>query len=214
MRLAIPLLALVTLAACQNAPADSAPAETPAAEEAAFEGTAYGEPLTLTEVTPVSAILDDPEAYVGQRVLVKGMVTEVCEMKGCWMDIASDREFEKIQIKVASGLSEDDVDRMIKDAEEHAMEDEQKKRVARVRNEAEILIYSTEKTLEEHLDMIPEDDRVNIEGSLHDLKDLVKDEDADTEDIRRSAENLSTAVYKIAELMYHHATTDDDVLGG
>ncbi|HER42884.1 MAG TPA: molecular chaperone DnaK [Candidatus Eisenbacteria bacterium] len=129
-------------------------------------------------------------------------------------DLGTGKE-QKIQIKVASGLSEDDVDRMIKDAEEHAMEDGQKKRVARVRNEAEILIYSTEKTLEEHLDMIPENDRVVIEGSLQELKDLVNNPESEPEDIRKSAENLSTAVYKIAELMYHHATaTDNDVLGG
>ncbi len=127
-------------------------------------------------------------------------------------DLGTGKE-QKIQIKVASGLSEDDVEMMVKDAEEHAMEDEQKRRVARVRNEAEILIYSTEKTLEEHLDMIPEDDRVVIEGSLHDLKELVRSEDSEPEDIRRSAENLSTAVYKIAELMYHHASTDDETIG-
>jgi molecular chaperone DnaK len=127
-------------------------------------------------------------------------------------DLGTGKE-QKIQIKVASGLSEDDVERMLKDAEEHAMEDETKKRVARVRNEAEILIYSTEKTLEEHLDMIPEDDRVVIEGSLQELKELIRKDDAESDEIRRSAENLSTAVYKIAELMYHHATTDDGSLG-
>jgi molecular chaperone DnaK len=129
-------------------------------------------------------------------------------------DLGTGKE-QKIQIKVASGLSEDDVDRMIKDAEEHAIEDGQKKKVARVRNEAEILIYSTEKTLEDHLDMIPEDDRVIIEGSLQELKDLVNNAESEPEDIRKSAENLSTAVYRIAELMYHHATaTDNDAIGG
>ena len=128
-------------------------------------------------------------------------------------DLGTSKE-QKIQVKVASGLSEDDIERMVKDAAEHAVEDEQKRRGARVRNEAEILIYSTEKTLEEHLDMIPEDDRVIIEGALLDLKELIKNEDADPEDIRRSSENLSTSVYKIAELMYHHATDDSDSLGG
>jgi molecular chaperone DnaK len=127
-------------------------------------------------------------------------------------DLGTGKE-QKIQIKVASGLSEDDVDRMIKDAEEHALEDEQKKRVARVRNEAEILIYSTEKTLEDHSDMIPDDDRMLIVEALEELRELARNKDAEPDEIRRCAENLSTAVYKIAELMYHHATTDDDVLG-
>jgi hypothetical protein len=52
----------------------------------------------------VSAILEAPDAYVGERVLVEGTVVQVCEMRGCWMDIASDREFEKIQIKVDDGV--------------------------------------------------------------------------------------------------------------
>jgi molecular chaperone DnaK len=127
-------------------------------------------------------------------------------------DLGTNKE-QKIQVKVASGLSEDEVERLIKDAEEHALEDQQKRRIVKVRNEAEILIYSTEKTLEEHLDMIPEEDRVSIEAALIDLKDLIKSEDAEPEDIRRSAENLSTSVYKIAELMYHNVTTDSETLG-
>ena len=124
-------------------------------------------------------------------------------------DLGTGKE-QNIQIKVASGLSEDDVERMVKDAEEHAFEDEKKRKVARVRNEAEILLYSTEKTLEEHASMIPDDDKIVIEGSVHELSELIKSEDSDPEDIRKSAENLSTAVYKIAELMYHQATTDSD----
>jgi len=96
MRRAFSFAALLALAACQNAPADD--------QTAIFEGTTYGEPLTLTEITPVSAILDNPDQYLGERVLVEGMIVAVCESKGCWMDIASDREFEKIQIKVDDGV--------------------------------------------------------------------------------------------------------------
>ena len=109
MRLAVSFVAVLALAACQNAPDDPAtgedvPDEIAAFDVAAFEGTTYGEPLTLTEVTPVSVILDNPDQYLGERVLVEGMIVAVCEMKGCWMDIASDREFEKIQIKVDDGV--------------------------------------------------------------------------------------------------------------
>jgi len=104
MRFAVMVLAAASVVACQSNQPDAAPAETSQAENAIFEGTEYGEALTLTEVTPVSAILDAPEQYLGERVLVEGMVVAVCEMKGCWMDIASDREFEKIQIKVDDGV--------------------------------------------------------------------------------------------------------------
>jgi len=73
-------------------------------QSAQFEGTHYGEPVTLTKTTDVSEILDSPSDYLGERVLVEGTVVGVCESMGCWMDIASDREFEKIQIKVDDGV--------------------------------------------------------------------------------------------------------------
>ncbi len=63
----------------------------------------YGKKLSLTEVTNISDILATPEQYAGKQVLVKGMVVEVCAKRGCWMDIASDKAFEKIQIKVLDG---------------------------------------------------------------------------------------------------------------
>ena len=99
MRRALVILAAAALAACSDARS-----EVPDRGELPLQGTTYGEALTLTEVTPVSLILDAPEQYVGERVLVEGMVVEVCEKRGCWMDIASDREFEKIQIKVEDGV--------------------------------------------------------------------------------------------------------------
>ena len=106
MRSALSLAVLLVVTACR--PAAEAP-EQPVEEAAAFDvaafaGTAYGEPLTLSELTPVSAILDNPEAWVGQRVLIKGMVVEVCENRGCWMDFAGDRDFEKIRLKVDDGV--------------------------------------------------------------------------------------------------------------
>ena len=67
-------------------------------------GTIYGEELTLTDTTLVSAILANPTEYVGERVLVTGTVVEVCEMRGCWVELGSDKEFEKIRIKVEDGV--------------------------------------------------------------------------------------------------------------
>ncbi len=71
----------------------------------AFEikGKNYGNPLTLSEITKISNIMAKPESFVGKTVLVKGVVVDVCSHRGCWMDIASDAPFEKIQIKVADG---------------------------------------------------------------------------------------------------------------
>lgn len=69
---------------------------------AGVEGV-YGHGVTLSEVIPVSAINDTPQKYVGKRVLVEGMILEVCTSRGCWIYLSSDRPFEKIRVKVTDG---------------------------------------------------------------------------------------------------------------
>ena len=64
----------------------------------------YGKALTLTVKTPISSILKDPRAYDGKRVLVEGLIIEVCETRGCWIRIASDKEFESLRLKVEDGV--------------------------------------------------------------------------------------------------------------
>ncbi|MBT8335286.1 MAG: DUF4920 domain-containing protein [Gemmatimonadetes bacterium] len=94
MRRSIALCLLAAAGTLACADADASP----------FEGEPYGEALTLTEITPISAIHDAPEDFVGRRVLVEGQVVAVCESRGCWIDVESDREYEKIQIKVEDGV--------------------------------------------------------------------------------------------------------------
>lgn len=65
--------------------------------------TQYGKALTLTQTTKISELLANPTPYVGKKVLVQGMIVAVCESRGCWMNIASDKPFEQIQIKVVDG---------------------------------------------------------------------------------------------------------------
>jgi hypothetical protein len=69
---------------------------------AGVEG-AYGNALTLSEVTPVSAIHESPQKYIGKRVLVEGIILEVCAARGCWIYLSSDRPFEKMRVKVIDG---------------------------------------------------------------------------------------------------------------
>jgi hypothetical protein len=88
MRLLPAVLIAFSMTSCQSTPR--------------FEGEPYGEPLTLTQITPMSDILAEPRSYVGKRVLVEGTVVAVCEQKGCWMDLESGAD--QIQVKV-----EDDV---------------------------------------------------------------------------------------------------------
>ncbi|MEN8729500.1 MAG: DUF4920 domain-containing protein, partial [Desulfuromonadales bacterium] len=63
----------------------------------------FGQGVSLSEETAVSAIIDNPEAYVGRKVKVSGLVIDVCSRRGCWIYLAGDREFEKIRIKVTDG---------------------------------------------------------------------------------------------------------------
>lgn len=64
----------------------------------------YGKAITLKSATPISQILAAPEKYNGKRVLVEGAVVDVCESRGCWIELASDKEFESIIFKVEDGV--------------------------------------------------------------------------------------------------------------
>jgi predicted NBD/HSP70 family sugar kinase len=68
------------------------------------EGTAYGEGVGKGQPVKVSELLTHPDGYVGKHVRVEGLITDVCPKRGCWMEIASDREFETIRFKVDDGV--------------------------------------------------------------------------------------------------------------
>ncbi len=121
---------------------------------------------------------------------------------------------QKIQLKVASGLHQEEIDRMVKDAETHAMEDENKRSAIKVRNDAEVLIYSSEQTLRDHGGSVSGADRETIEQSLRQLKELMAEPAADLSDLKRASERLSIAVYKIAESMYNTSAGKDFNIGG
>jgi len=67
-------------------------------------GTTYGEGVTLAESTPVAAILAEPEAWAGKSVRIEGKVVEVCQNKGCWMEIAAGDEDGGLRVKVDDGV--------------------------------------------------------------------------------------------------------------
>ena len=67
------------------------------------EGGTFGKDITLTEITKISDILADPDAFVGETVLIEGEVLDVCKMAGCWMELKSDHEGDKIKVKVKDG---------------------------------------------------------------------------------------------------------------
>lgn len=69
----------------------------------AEEGKKYGEGVTLKKSTEISSILENPKDFVGKKVLVKGTIVGVCAHKGCWIEVAAEKEFEKIKVKVNDG---------------------------------------------------------------------------------------------------------------
>ncbi len=117
-------------------------------------------------------------------------------------DMATGNE-QKITITASSGLHEDEIEKMVHDAEAHADEDRRTRHEADVRNKADSLVYSTEKSLRELSDQVSEDDRKAIERALEDVKEAMKG--SDTDDIERKTDILMQASYKLAEHMYAQA---------
>jgi molecular chaperone DnaK len=113
-------------------------------------------------------------------------------------DKATGKE-QSIRIEASSGLSEADIERMKKEAEDHAAEDEEKKKLIEVKNTAEQLLYTAEKSLKEHGEKIPAETKTEIEGKMTELKSSL--EKTDKTEIESKTEALSNALQKIGEIM-------------
>lgn len=118
-------------------------------------------------------------------------------------DLGTGKE-QKIRIESSSGLSEEEIDRMVKDAETHEEDDKKHRDLIETRNMAEQLVYSTEKSLKDYGDKISEDDKKNIEKALEDLKSVQNSEDL--EDLKVKTEALTKAAHSLAEHMYKDAS--------
>lgn len=114
-------------------------------------------------------------------------------------DLGTGKE-QKIRIESSSGLSENDIDQMVKDAEIHAEEDKKERERVEVRNEADSLLYSTEKSLKEYGDKISEEEKSAIESAMESLKEAMSS--GSVEEIKSNTEALQQAAYKLAEEMY------------
>ncbi len=116
-------------------------------------------------------------------------------------DLGTGKE-QKIRIETSSGLSDSDIDKMVKDAETHAEEDKKERAKIDARNEADSLSYSTEKSLKDYGDKVSSEDKVAIEAALEELKKTMADTNADAEEIKAKTETLQQAAYKLAEEVY------------
>ena len=118
-------------------------------------------------------------------------------------DLGTGKE-QQIKIESSSGLSEDEVQKMVKDAEAHAEQDKKEREKVDVKNNADHMIFQTEKTLKEIGDKISDEDKGKIQSALDDLKEKAKGNDIEA--IKKSIEALTQASHKMAEEIYKQQT--------
>ncbi|MEZ5813144.1 MAG: molecular chaperone DnaK [Alphaproteobacteria bacterium] len=120
-------------------------------------------------------------------------------------DKATNKE-QQIRIQASGGLSDSDIDQMVKDAEANAETDKKKRESVEAKNIAESMIHSTEKSMEELGGDLPGEEKKNIEQALQDLKDVIDSDDS--EEIKAKTEALSQASMKLGEIAYRKAQED------
>lgn len=117
-------------------------------------------------------------------------------------DLGTGKE-QTMTVTGTTSLSSDDIEKMIKESESHAEEDAKRREEAEIRNNADNLIYTTEKSLKEVGDKLGADDKTNIESALSEVKEALKG--SDVQKIKEATENLQQASYKLAEVLYAQA---------
>jgi len=117
-------------------------------------------------------------------------------------DLGTGKE-QSVVIQSSSGLNKEEIEKMKKDAESHAVEDKKKRDLIDLKNQSDQLIYSTEKTLKEHGDKVSAETRSNIENALNNLKEAIKGEDSEA--IKKATENLGTAGQELGKILYEEA---------
>ena len=118
---------------------------------------------------------------------------------------------QSITIKSSSGLSDEEVEKMIKDAETHAEEDKKFQELITTRNMADSLVHSTKQTLEELKDEISDEEKSTIESAVNELEDSIKGEDKD--DIDTKVQNLSEKAQVLAQKAQEKASAEDSKAG-
>jgi molecular chaperone DnaK len=126
-------------------------------------------------------------------------------------DLATSRE-QSITITGQTSLPRDDIERMVRDAEQHAAEDRQRKEEAETRNNADALVYQTDKLLKDQGDKVPTEERDRVEGALKNLRESIAG--TDVERIRRDTEALRTASQAFGQFLYEHAAQQQSASDG
>ncbi|SKA36730.1 molecular chaperone DnaK [Consotaella salsifontis] len=116
---------------------------------------------------------------------------------------------QRITIQASGGLSDTDIDKMVKEAESHAEEDKKRRAAVEARNHGESLVHSAEKSLKEYGDKVSAADRQAIEDAIAALKAELENSDADAESIKAKSEQLAEASMKLGQAMYESAQANE-----
>ncbi|HEV7462846.1 MAG TPA: molecular chaperone DnaK [Methyloceanibacter sp.] len=119
-------------------------------------------------------------------------------------DKATGKE-QSIRIQASGGLTDADINRMVKEAESHAEEDKKRRELVEIRNQAEALVHSTERMLKEYGDKVPAGDKAAVEAAVADLKGAIQGEDRDA--IKQKVDALAQASMKLGEALYQSSQT-------
>jgi molecular chaperone DnaK len=147
--------------------------------------------FNLTDIPPAPRGM--PQIEVTFNVDVNGILTVSAK------DLGTQKE-SKVTIQNSGGLSKDEIEKMKRDAEQHAAEDKKRRETIDLKNQAEQLAYTTEKSLKDYGEKVSADVRGQIESALNALRDAIKSDDADR--MKKTMENLATVSQKLAEEMY------------
>jgi molecular chaperone DnaK len=128
-------------------------------------------------------------------------------------DKATGKE-NKITIKASSGLSEAEIERMVKDAESHAEEDRKLLETVQARNGLDAMVHSVRKSLGEYGDKVSADEKEKIEAALKDAEELLKNQQADKDALEAKSEALMKASQKLGEAMYAQSQAEAQAAGG
>ena len=119
-------------------------------------------------------------------------------------DLGTGKE-QKIRIESSSGLSEQEIDRMVKDAEAHAAEDKKARDTIEARNNGESVVYATEKALKDYGDKVSADERSRIESALQELKDALANSNATADELKSKTEKVQQASMELGQKVYEAA---------
>jgi molecular chaperone DnaK len=176
----------------------------PSVQIQVFQGereiAAYNKKLGMFELSGIApAPRGVPQVEVAFDIDANGIVNVSAK------DLGTGKQ-QSVTISGGSALAKDDIDKMVRDAEQYAEEDRQRREEAEVRNRADTLVYTTEKFLADNTEKVPADVRTEVESAISDLKKAL--EGSDTETIREASEKASQVSQKMGSAIYAQAQAE------